>query len=223
MKPIMLPVSRGILEHKDRMGPAIWEFLWFIDKVTEDVPDGAGKFNGIVLGGHPVSLAQIAGDLKEAVITTRRNVAALESAGYIIRQRLPENRCGYMVTNSIKWIQRDRRAIKNDPTREIKNDLTVANVRSEMIAACDQKCADRAIKNDPANKETLQELTKDLTEKQNTAPDGALDSLPDWIPLENWQGFVDLRKRMRAPLTSRAIKLTIAKLRETARAGTHAG
>src|ERR1035441_1988062 len=167
MKPILLPISRGILEHKDRMGSAIWELLWFVDKVTEDVPDGAGKFHGIVLGGHPVSLPKIAADLKNAIITTRRNVTALEKNGYIIRRRLPENRCSYVVVNSKKWFRRDQREIKNDPTREIKNDPTDADVGSKMIAACDHKCIDRGIKNDRANKETLQDATKNSTESQN--------------------------------------------------------
>jgi hypothetical protein len=32
------------------------------------------------------------------------------------------------------------------------------------------------------------------------------------MPLENWQGFLDLRRKMRAELTPRAITLTINKL-----------
>jgi hypothetical protein len=142
-KPIMLPISRGILEHKDRMGPAIWEFLWFVDKVTEDVPDGAGKFHGVVLGGHPVSLAQIASDLKEHVDTAKRNVAALESAGYIVRRRLPENRCAYLVANSIKWIRRDRREGINAPAHEGINAPANGDARAKMHPAQGQECTHR--------------------------------------------------------------------------------
>ena len=56
-EPILFLVSNGLLEHKDRMGAAIWEYLWLIDKVTKDEPDGNGKFNGVVLGGKPISAA----------------------------------------------------------------------------------------------------------------------------------------------------------------------
>jgi hypothetical protein len=114
-KTITLPIARGILEHKERMGLAIWEFLWFVDKVTVDVADGAGNFHGIVLGGRPVSLQQIANDLKEHHDTAKRNVRALEIRGYILRQRLPENRCAYVVTNSKKWFWKDHREGRNAP------------------------------------------------------------------------------------------------------------
>jgi len=36
--------------------------------------------------------------------------------------------------------------------------------------------------------------------------------LPDWIPPENWQGFVEMRQRMKAPLTSRAVTIVVKKL-----------
>jgi len=205
---IMLPISRGLLEHKGRMGSAIWEFLWFVDKVTEDVPDGAGKFQGLVLGGRPVSLAQIASDLQEHVDTAKRNVKALELAGYIMRRRLPENRCAYVVANSRKWRWRDRRQCINATTRKGENPPTDGGARAKMHPAQGQECTHRDGENALANKETLHNLTKNVTKP--TAPD--TDSLPDWMPQENWQGFVDHRRRMRAPLTPRAIKLIVDQL-----------
>ncbi len=45
------------------------------------------------------------------------------------------------------------------------------------------------------------------TPKEKTPP-----ILPDWLPLENWQGFVHMRQRMKAPLTPRAIVIAIKKL-----------
>lgn len=38
------------------------------------------------------------------------------------------------------------------------------------------------------------------------------DALPDWIPEDAWQGFVDMRKKAKAPLTERAKTLTITAL-----------
>lgn len=160
--PIMLAVSRGLLDHKDRMGPAVWEFLWFVDKVTEDIPDGngAGKFNGLVLGGQAVSLGQIARDLKEHPDTAKRNVKELECKGYIVRRHLPENRCAYMVTNSKKWFWRDNRKGKNAPAREGENAPANGGVRAEMHPAQGQECTHREGIDAPANKETLQYSTK---------------------------------------------------------------
>src|ERR1017187_9737915 len=102
-KPILFVVSKGLLEHRDRMRAAIWEYLWLIDKVTKDEPDGRGKFNGVVLGGKPLSAAMIASDLKEHINTAKTNLRSLEVNGYIVRSRLPDSRFTCTVTNSKKW------------------------------------------------------------------------------------------------------------------------
>lgn len=37
--------------------------------------------------------------------------------------------------------------------------------------------------------------------------------LPDWVPLESWNGWVDMRKRIKKPLTDRAVKMAVKKLK----------
>ena len=110
-RPIQFAISKGLLEHKPRMGAAIWEYLWFIDKVTKDEPDGNGKFNGLVLGGTPFKADVIAHDLHEHVQTAFHNIRKLEREGYVIRKRHAGNRCSFKVTNSKKWLR--RRMIEN--------------------------------------------------------------------------------------------------------------
>jgi hypothetical protein len=39
-------------------------------------------------------------------------------------------------------------------------------------------------------------------------------TMPDWMPAESWQGFCEMRQRMRAPLTPHAVKLLVNKLAE---------
>ena len=46
--------------------------------------------------------------------------------------------------------------------------------------------------------------------KENKATDVAL--LPDWIPLETWGAFLEMRKKIKKPPTEHAISLLIAKL-----------
>ena len=44
-----------------------------------------------------------------------------------------------------------------------------------------------------------------------------MSTLPEWLPLIPWQGYVEMRKKKRAVMTERAIKLRIddlAKLRD---------
>src|SRR5690348_2585117 len=34
-------------------------------------------------------------------------------------------------------------------------------------------------------------------------------TLPDWLPSEAWQGYIDMRKKIKRPMTDRAIQLAI--------------
>lgn len=79
-----ITVSNGILtpEHKQRMGSAVWEFMWCIDKITK-VDD---KGMGYVLGGKPIKLHEIGMGHDN---TTSRNLAKLEEEGYITTLRTP--------------------------------------------------------------------------------------------------------------------------------------
>ena len=43
--------------------------------------------------------------------------------------------------------------------------------------------------------------------------------LPDWIPLETWAAFLEMRKKIKKPPTAHAIKLLIAKLDKFRKAG----
>jgi hypothetical protein len=59
-----------------------------------------------------------------------------------------------------------------------------------------------------ANGETpAQALAPAPAPRETTTP-----VLPDWMPLENWRGFAEMRQRMKAALTPRAIAIAIKKL-----------
>jgi hypothetical protein len=138
------PVSAGILEHKRRMGSAIWEFLWLLDHVTSDEPSGDGKFDGIVQFGNPISAAKISSELDESVDTAKVNLRRLESEGYVIRQWVLGAGHNYTVTNSKKWIWRRENRKK---ARRIENPST-GNLPLEGT-----KPADDRVENPPNNKE----------------------------------------------------------------------
>lgn len=48
-------------------------------------------------------------------------------------------------------------------------------------------------------------------------------NLPDWIPAEAWAGYVDMRKKLRKPMTPRAIELRIKDLAAFRDAGQDVG
>lgn len=55
---------------------------------------------------------------------------------------------------------------------------------------------------------------------ERVAPNG---SLPDWVPLEAWQGFVEMRKKIGHPLTDRAKELAIRNLEKLKAEGSEPG
>jgi hypothetical protein len=53
-----------------------------------------------------------------------------------------------------------------------------------------------------------------MDSKEKTIPKATASNsaIPDWIPPEAWNGFMEMRKRVRAPMTNRAVQLVIADL-----------
>lgn len=79
-----ITVSNGLLEqkHYKKMGAAVWQFMWLIDKITR-IDD---KGDGWVLGGKPINLE----DIKlGGRITTSRNLQKLEKEKYICLNHTP--------------------------------------------------------------------------------------------------------------------------------------
>lgn len=62
--------------------------------------------------------------------------------------------------------------------------------------------------------ETLPEKRRveKILKPKNIAPAALV--LPDWMPAEPWSDFVEMRKKIRAPLTDKAVKQAIATLAE---------
>ncbi len=77
-------VYSGLLRdgHRQKMGGAIWEFLWLIDKVTRE-ENGIG----IVLGGHELKIENIAGEMNTPARTVQRNLHRLADKEYINLKR----------------------------------------------------------------------------------------------------------------------------------------
>lgn len=84
-------VYSGLLEpgHRKRIGSALWEFLWCIDKTTKEIPDDTGDIVGLVLGGKPINLSEISRDLGIDRSTVLRNLGKLEDEGYVGIIRAP--------------------------------------------------------------------------------------------------------------------------------------
>lgn len=79
MGTFYITISNGLLDgdHQKRMGSAVWQFMWLIDKITRIEEDGWGW----VLGGKPINLKDIARGVTENTVS--RNLQRLERQRYI--------------------------------------------------------------------------------------------------------------------------------------------
>ncbi len=76
-----ITISNGLLKdgHRQRMGSAVWEFMWLIDKVTKVNENG----DGYVLGGKPIKLSELANEMRVREATISEHLSILEKEGYI--------------------------------------------------------------------------------------------------------------------------------------------
>jgi hypothetical protein len=99
-----IPISSGIFAHCQKIGIAIWVFIWMIDRTTKEVPTEDGCAEGLVYGGKAIRAREIAQDLGMATRTVHAHIEQLISAGYLRRidygEGLPS---GYSVVRSKKW------------------------------------------------------------------------------------------------------------------------
>jgi predicted DNA-binding transcriptional regulator len=99
-----IPISSGIFAHCQKIGIAIWVFIWMIDRTTKEVSTEEGCAEGLVYGGKPIRAREIAQDLGMATRTVHAHIEQLISAGYLHRidygEGLPS---GYSVVRSKKW------------------------------------------------------------------------------------------------------------------------
>ncbi len=101
------PVHNGLLspQHKENIGNALWEFLWMIAKTTKEIQDDEGETWGIVLGGKPIKLSEIAEDIGSSERTIQRNIGKLKDNGYIQAIKAPYGEI-FKVKNSKKFYKK---------------------------------------------------------------------------------------------------------------------
>jgi len=77
-------VWNGILDHCQKIGLALWVFLWCLDKITVE-KDGIGW----VFGKAPVRVSRIAQDFGICEKTVRVHLNRLKAFGYISTKKTP--------------------------------------------------------------------------------------------------------------------------------------
>jgi DNA-binding MarR family transcriptional regulator len=106
MQGFYIEISNGLLRgHRKRMGTAVWEFMWLLDKMTKI--DGEV---GFVLGGKPIKLKEIAEDLETNEVNISKNLNKLKLQGYIQIIRTGRG----LIIKVIKAKKRFNQKIKSD-------------------------------------------------------------------------------------------------------------
>jgi len=112
-----LPVSSGLLEpkHVAAIGPAIWVFLWMINRTTTE-----SGMEGIVLNGAAIRSQAIAEDLGLRDRTVRDHLNILCDGGYLRRNGEQQSRFGntYYVQKSKKWQRKAASSLGENPPRK---------------------------------------------------------------------------------------------------------
>ncbi len=106
--PILPELCRG--PHRQRMGMALWVYLWLVDEVTRD-DDEDGIRWGITRHGDPITYQEIANDLNISRETVRLEIKILRKWGYI-RTRLSSQGAIIDIYNSYKWRFKEQRTSK---------------------------------------------------------------------------------------------------------------
>jgi len=81
MKGFFIEVTNNLLDpkHRKRMGTAVWEFMWCLDKITKIDENQIGW----VCGGNPINLKDIQKEIGITESKISRNLHKLEKEGYI--------------------------------------------------------------------------------------------------------------------------------------------
>ncbi|HVB85102.1 MAG TPA: hypothetical protein VNK23_00345 [Candidatus Dormibacteraeota bacterium] len=180
-----IPVWNGILDHQVAIGPAIWVFLWCLDKITDE-RDGIGY----VLGGAPIKIGEIAAELKRSPRSVKRDIGQLKTA-YLQLRRTPY---GYVigVLNSKKFgIWRPWRQATNGPSLHKETGQKCPISRPKMAYLLTKNGPG---KEDPAVDPAIKAAARPLAAGTSTAK----DSVWNFLGIEHcgelhWRSFLESR------------------------------
>jgi len=127
MKGFFIEITNNLLDpkHRKRMGTAVWEFMWCLDKITK-IDDGG---LGWVYGGRPINLKEIREEIGITEPKISKNLNKLKDQGYLILCRTPYG----LVVKVCKAKKRFAQKVKTDLTKR-ENPTTLkgkSNIRQD--------------------------------------------------------------------------------------------
>lgn len=159
--------------------------------------DPYGEFR---INGKPATSAQMARVVGMSVPEFEVALAELEDAGVPSRTAdgaVYSRRMKKDEQNRADW--RDRKSKSRDCPADVPPDVTPVS----------RDCPAALLSSSSSSKK---EDTPSL--RSGGVREARKPEIPDWIPPEPWAAFVEMRRKIRAPLTDRAVLLTIAELKK---------
>ncbi|CAI6074984.1 hypothetical protein PAECIP112173_02353 [Paenibacillus sp. JJ-100] len=161
------PIYSGILEpdHYKKIGNAIWLFLWCISSTTKEIEE-EGTVWGVVLGGKPMKLSEIAEYFGVNDKTVSRWLNDLETNKYIELTRAPRGLI-LKVRNSKKRSDKSVRSVESERTKVSDHDT------SDKTNMSDHNHGDQTILSDqsPSDQTEMSDHTSNLGSDQTKLSD----------------------------------------------------
>jgi hypothetical protein len=171
-----------LFEHKEKIGAAIWEFLWCISRTTKEEMDTDGVTWGLVFGGKPVKHAEISTELGTSIRSVKRNMARLKEMNYIDTTRV---RYGEIirVRRSKKW--RGARSDLSEDQRRVKNGTSKTENGADMAHLVDKSgTSNKILYSDITKKDDIYDLPYERDDNQEEGVDGGVPSTGGSVPQE---------------------------------------
>jgi hypothetical protein len=188
-------------KHEAAMHSSIWLYLWLVWKQT--------KSSGLVLGGMPLTYAEIArrSGFRERKI--RWWLAVLRKAGYVEVTHLSFMKLRIRVLKSKKFNYKQQSLPLSDPLTE------------KWQGGCQKPGTSPTVEWQP--KQSFKESkTREESKTTKSAAEPAapvVSRVPDWIPVQTWAAFREMRLHLRRPLTTPSVDLILQKLEVLRSAG----
>ncbi|WP_430701168.1 hypothetical protein [Paenibacillus tundrae] len=192
------PIYSGILEpeHYKRIGNAIWLFLWCISSTTKEIEEEETVW-GVVLGGKPMKLSEIAEYFGVNDKTVSRWLNDLETNKYIEVTRAPRGLI-LKVRNSKKRSDKSVRSVESEQTKVSdhtvgdKTDMSDHN-QSDKTILSDQSASDQTemsdhtpiLGSDQTNMSDLKDITTITTTATTNEASDSWDGILNPVPPED--------------------------------------
>lgn len=140
----------------------------------------------------------------------------------------PEEAVAALVEELERWAVFSRTRAGVIYNRRLRKDAELSRKRAKAgakgaaatnLKAHDNQDLPRQKSGKAPGKSPAPEARSQKLERSEDKPHSSCDDLPDWVPREEWQGFVRMRTRIKKPLTERAAKMAVDKLDELRREG----